>query len=433
MKQKLKPILLAALGLLFVLCAVSLFVSNLPAPYAVSGMIVAVFSLQSLIPGPAGFILTGFATLFGVVALSEAGESARVGIGVFILTMWAGSFLLHVLSERWARIGRDRRRSVDNALRRRRELQQEMDYYEGRLRDLRRHAEKRRGLSSAARELGSLLDPVAIQQALIARARSLFPERPVVVSYGQTPDAVERFVIQRRQPLLVPSGTFKGTPLLAAPITAQKSVAGVLRVGGAPGEPFGREDLRMAEILAGLASLALDNSLLFERIQDEALRDGLTGLLTHRAFQDVLEAGILEASRYNQSLSLILTDVDHFKSVNDAYGHQAGDQVLQGFAHVFARNVRDVDTVSRYGGEEFIAMLIQTDHRSAIETADQIRRDLEAQPFEGNGRELRITGSFGVATFPQDATTAQQLIRIADQRLYQAKNAGRNRVEGRAA
>ncbi|OVE78181.1 hypothetical protein BVX98_01210, partial [bacterium F11] len=234
-------------------------------------------------------------------------------------------------------------------------------------------------------------------------------------------------------PILVPGDLFKGDPLMAVPISAQHTVAGILRVGGKPGKPFAREELRLLDILGSLASLALDNSVLFNQVQDSALRDGLTGLLTHRAFQESLESAILESSRYNQPLSLILTDVDHFKSINDNYGHQAGDEILQGFAHILARNVREVDVVARYGGEEFVLILLQTNHRDAMEIAEHLRLDLEAQRFEVGGKVINMTGSFGVATFPDDSTSSQQLIRQADQRLYAAKQAGRNQVRGKVA
>jgi diguanylate cyclase (GGDEF)-like protein len=282
--------------------------------------------------------------------------------------------------------------------------------------------------------LGSLLDPAIIQQKLVSAAAQLFPGQPVAISYGQTPDPVDAYVVQRRQPVLVPSDTMKGVPTLAAPVCAQQSVVGVLRVGGvASPQVYSRDDLRLLEILANLASLAMDNCVLFNNVQQSALRDNLTGLLTHRAFDDQLEQAVLEASRYNQPLSLILADIDHFKSVNDTYGHQAGDAVLQGFAHVMDRNTRPVDVIARYGGEEFVVLLLQTTHAEAVQLAEKIRRDMSEQVFEAGGRPLAITGSFGVATFPEDATSQQQLFRQADQRMYKAKAGGRNQVKSRLA
>lgn len=310
-------------------------------------------------------------------------------------------------------------------------LKQDIAFYEERKNELARNAVKRRQLMGAARDLGAALDPQSIQEKLLSIAGALFPGRRVHLAYGQDFDAYDSHVLAKRQPLLVPSEGFKGNPLIAAPVIMQKSVIGVLRVGGDAGALYSREDLRVLDILSGLASMALDNAVLFGQVQETALRDGLTGLLTHRAFQNHLDAAILEASRYGQPLSVILSDVDHFKKVNDTYGHQAGDQILQGFAHVLDRNVRDVDIVARYGGEEFIILLIQTDHAQAMETAERIRADLAAQEFELTGKNISITSSFGVSTFPQDATSAQQLVRQADQRLYRAKEAGRNRVKGR--
>jgi diguanylate cyclase (GGDEF)-like protein len=313
-------------------------------------------------------------------------------------------------------------------------LQSDSAFYEERLTSLSSRATQRRLLSEAARALGSMLDPSVIQQKLVSAATQLFPGQQVTISYGQTPDAVDAYVIQRRQPVLVPSEVMEGVPTLAAPVSAQQAVVGVLKVGGAASsKTYTRDDLRLLEILANLASLAMDNCMLFHSVQQNALRDNLTGLLTHRAFDDQMEQAILEASRYTQPLSLILADIDHFKSVNDTYGHQAGDAVLQGFAHVLDRNTRPVDIIARYGGEEFVIVLLQTPHAEAVQIAEKIRRDMSEQAFDVGGRTLAITGSFGVATFPDDATSQQQLFRQADQRMYKAKSGGRNQVRSRAS
>lgn len=314
-------------------------------------------------------------------------------------------------------------------------LNQEISFYEEKKSSLAKRAGQRRMLSEAARGLGSLLDPAAIQEKLRQIAALLFPSQTIGISYGQEPDAIDSYVVQRRQPLLIPSDAMKGPPMMAVPISAQQSVVGVLRVGDkspATGKTgYTREDLRLLEILANLASLAMDNCVLMNNVQQTALRDNLTGLLTNRAFQDELESAVLEASRYNQPLSLVLVDVDHFKSINDTHGHQAGDTVLQGLAHVMDRNVRPVDVIARYGGEEFAILFRQTTHVEAVHIAEQIRRDLKEQVFDVNIKKISITGSFGVATFPEDATSSQQLFRQADQRLYKAKHGGRNQVQSR--
>lgn len=277
-------------------------------------------------------------------------------------------------------------------------------------------------MARVAHQLGSLLDPQEIQKKLITAAQTLFPQHPVTLSYGQSHNAVDTHVIGKRQ-------SFFAAENMAVPVFAQRQVVGILRIDGFD-HAFGRDELRTLENLANLASLAFDNSLLFSQVQQTALRDGLTGLITHRALQDQLETQILEASRYHQPVSVILADVDHFKKVNDTYGHQAGDQILQGFAHILVRHVRDIDVVARYGGEEFVILLLQTGCADAVRIAEAIREDLQAQSFVAGRHVIQITGSFGVATFPEDATSAQQLLREADQRLYKCKRGGRNQVKG---
>ena len=348
----------------------------------------------------------------------------------------AAVIIVAVFHHKQTALLRHRDSVADESAKESRVLNQEIAFYEDKKTVLTQRAGQRRLLSEAARGLGSVLDPTAIQQKLIEIAQLIFPSQPVTISYGQKPDAVDTFVVERRQPLLVPSDMMKGVPQMAVPICAQQAVVGVLRVGGNASPPAGgftRDDLRLLEILSSLASLAMDNCALFHQVQQTALRDHLTGLLTHRAFQDQLEQSVLEASRYNQPLSIILVDVDHFKSINDTHGHQAGDLVLQGLAHVMDQGVRPVDIIARYGGEEFAVLLLQTTHRAATSVAEQIRRALAEQVFEVSGKTIRITASFGVATFPEDATSGQQLFRQADQRLYKAKSSGRNQVQAKAA
>lgn len=311
-------------------------------------------------------------------------------------------------------------------------IKQEIAFYTKQKADLEQRAHQRRLLSSVARELGSLLDPALVQEKLIEATRALFPEQPVSISLGQTADPIDSYIFKRRQPVLVPSELFKGQPLMAVPISVQRQVAGILKVGaGNPSAPYTREDMRLLDVLGNLASLAMDNCILFNQVRDNALRDHLTGLYTHKSFQDQMEAAVLEASRYRQPLSFILVDVDHFKSINDTYGHQAGDEILQGVAHVLHRNVREIDILARYGGEEFGILLLQTPHDKAMALAEQARADLAEQGFDLGGKVISVTASFGVSTFPEDATSGQQLIREADQRLYKAKGAGRNQVKGK--
>lgn len=428
MRQKRNHILAGLITVFFVAVTAALF---FPSPYILplyAVYLLLIFAAQFSGFGAGAFMMVGLSTLLGVFCMSRVPTEQIFAISSLLVALYSGSFLLYWHQEKLSSRRRRFSEEIDEAARETQSYMGEISFYEGRLRELSENGEKRRRLSSAAHELGALLDPAEIQKKLIEVARTLFPSRPVALSYGQQNNPIDNMVIQRRAPVIVPDGPIKGNPLLAVPIFAQQGVAGILRVGGDAGNVFTRDDFRLLEILASLASLSLDNSILFSQVQDTALRDGLTGLITHKAFQEHLEEQILEASRYKQPLSIILADVDHFKKVNDTHGHQAGDQILQGFAHVLVRNVRDVDVVSRYGGEEFVILLLQTPEKEAHAIAEAIRADLAAQSFDVGHKSISVTASFGVATFPTDATSGQQLMRKTDERLYRAKQAGRNRV-----
>ena len=425
MRSKLKPVLLGTFGLAYAGIAVLLFLPNTNVPAVFAFFLFVVSAIELTGEAPVAFVLTAVATALGVFGLRRLPEHDVLWMAGVILTLWLGALVIQMHLQRLRANERREKGAQEEAAEQSQSIRREIDFYEKRKLELAARAAQRHQLSSAARDLSSAFDAEHIQAKLLESAGRLFPGRPLRLSNGQDFDAIDAQVVQKKQPLHAPN-------LLAAPIFMQKNVVGVIRVGGESGAAFTKDDLRLLDILAGLASMALDNMLLFSQVQETALRDGLTGLLTIRAFQDQLQSAVLEASRYGQPMSIILADVDHFKSVNDTYGHQAGDQILQGFAHVLDRNVRPgVDIVARYGGEEFIVLLLQTPHDEAVQIAERIRQDLAAIEFEGPSRTLSITSSFGVASFPDDATSGQQLVRQADQRLYRAKEAGRNRVQGR--
>lgn len=380
------------------------------------------------------FCLAAGLSLFQVFMRLRSSHPYFLPLISSIIFLWVGVIVLFALVQSARERQTHNSREHDEVLKQIRFLNQEIEFYEKRRQELSFRATQRNQLSSAARELGSLLDPAKIQDKLFQTAQHLFPGRFVQITAGQDPDGVDQWVMERRQLLNVPNGVFKGPPLLAVPIYSQGLPVGVIRVGGeASGAAFGRDDGRLLEILAGFASSALDNTTLFARVQENALRDNLTGLWSHKVFQDQLESEILEASRFRKKISIILADVDHFKMINDTHGHQAGDQVLKNFSAVLTHQVRDIDFVARYGGEEFVILLLETDAQEAFKVAENIRHTIENSKVAGGTRLIAVTSSFGVATFPDDATSAQQLIRKADERLYQAKHAGRNRVMGRSA
>ena len=192
--------------------------------------------------------------------------------------------------------------------------------------------------------------------------------------------------------------------------------------------PFLREAV---ELVVASAGQVLSRIGARRELENLATRDGLTGLINHRTFQAGLRREILRARRTGQGLAFLLTDIDHFKAVNDTHGHPAGDAVLRHVAEVVRAQVReDLDIAARYGGEEFGCVLIGVDAERAMETAERIRTAVESSPADiGTATGLSVTLSIGVSIFPQDAKEPQELIDRADQALYRAKNSGRNRVE----
>jgi diguanylate cyclase (GGDEF)-like protein len=157
--------------------------------------------------------------------------------------------------------------------------------------------------------------------------------------------------------------------------------------------------------------------------------DDMTGIHNHRHFVDTLRNEMKRSLRYQQPLSLLLMDVDHFKRVNDTHGHLVGDDILRGLAQRLKDSVRTIDVVARYGGEEFVVMAPQTDLRQAETFADRLRRSIADRTFQSDGKELVVSVSIGVSEALMDrASTEDDLIRVADGRLYRAKEGGRNRV-----
>lgn len=192
---------------------------------------------------------------------------------------------------------------------------------------------------------------------------------------------------------------------------------------------FDAEMLVECRYLSNALSAHINEIRLKMSLEAQAETDGLTGLYNHRIFQERLEYAMAVAGRYGQPMALLLFDIDHFKKFNDTYGHQVGDLVLRELAAVIRSQLRKPDIPARYGGEEFTIILPETPRQGAIELAERLRSVVEKHPFPHPGGDpLSVTVSIGVAAFP-DYTEKQKLIEAADQALYRAKEAGRNRVE----
>lgn len=194
---------------------------------------------------------------------------------------------------------------------------------------------------------------------------------------------------------------------------------------------FTDEERELFAYLAGQAAVSIENVELHDTISRQAVTDELTGLVNVRRFQEQLDAEIERSDRFGSPLSLVMIDIDNFKSVNDTYGHQQGDLVLIEVARTLRRLSRDVDVPARYGGEEMAVILPQTDLTGAEQQAERMRAALEAMEIkrlDGRGL-LPVTASFGVSSYPTQAREKDALIAAADAALYRAKRGGKNRVE----
>lgn len=166
-----------------------------------------------------------------------------------------------------------------------------------------------------------------------------------------------------------------------------------------------------------------------ERAEALARSDELTGLNNRRAFFDDGEQVLNQAKRYSHPFSLIMLDVDHFKQVNDSYGHAAGDDVLETLADILRKQAREVDILGRLGGEEFALILPETALPDALAMAERLRTEIASTPVKNTKSDIHITASFGIATLTPQHTSLENLINEADDALYGAKKNGRNRVE----
>ncbi|HEY0819675.1 MAG TPA: diguanylate cyclase [Rhizobacter sp.] len=172
---------------------------------------------------------------------------------------------------------------------------------------------------------------------------------------------------------------------------------------------------------------------LHAQMHEQSIRDELTGVYTRRHFVDVAQREMDRVREEGGALSLVMIDLDHFKTINDAHGHLVGDVALKAVGTMLVATTRSEDLACRLGGEEFAVLMIDTDHDTAIARAETWRATLAATSVLADGIVLRLTASFGVATFPSQAGSLSDLLRLADHRMYNAKALGRDRVAGEAA
>jgi diguanylate cyclase (GGDEF)-like protein len=254
---------------------------------------------------------------------------------------------------------------------------------------------------------------------------------------GNNPNTV---VVETGKPYLLPEigdvyREFKKPPhdhihsWLGVPLIVQDKVIGLLAIDSVAENHFTDDDITIATTFANQVSIALENARIFKETQDQALTDPLTGVHNRRGLFDLAKADFRRSLSLGHPLSGIMIDVDHFKQINDTHGHSVGDQVLREIAKRCKKCVRGLDYVGRYGGEEFLVVLPETNINTSMMVAERLRKVIADKPIiVGEDFELHVTASLGVAQRDENTTTLEMLITRADQAMYVAKHKGRNCV-----
>lgn len=323
--------------------------------------------------------------------------------------------------------------------------------------ETRRYVERLGEALRSTHDLSKLLSVVLETAVAAVQARSgavwlLAPSRvelSLKVSRGFPPEALDRRtrvgeglagdVAQTRRPVLIPSSGALPTAapwepqeptMIAVPLESETQLIGVISLyGRTHPKPFDATDLETVRSLARQAAVGVENVLLHQEAQRLSITDGLTSLWNYRFLNMRLAQEIERAIRFTRSLSLLVIDIDHFKQINDRFGHQRGDAILAELANRIVSETRaQVDTVARYGGEEFVLLLPETPLEGGRVVAEKIRGSIASKPFGAEDEAISVTVSIGLACFPQHGSTAQTLLRAGDQALYEAKGRGRNVV-----
>lgn len=247
------------------------------------------------------------------------------------------------------------------------------------------------------------------------------------------------FLLNREEPLLLNDVNTHKMPLwdntekikqwravYAIPLIRKSTITGALVFASEKNDIFKSHIRTMLAIIANNASIIIENSMLYEKTEFQAITDGLTEIPNHRFFQETLSNYIEKAKELNEKISLVIVDIDFFKKINDTYGHQFGDKVLRKVASILKSSIRDDDFVARYGGEEFAIILKDCDENNAYKVAEKIRKKIQKNNWANLKQKFSVTVSMGIASFPTLANNKNDLIKAADSALYRAKESGRN-------
>lgn len=257
-------------------------------------------------------------------------------------------------------------------------------------------------------------------------------------------EGIAGWVVKSASPLIVPDARsdprfndsvdrisrFNTRSILCVPIINKSKTIGVIEmINKSDGREFDKYDLELLSKLVDQAAIALERSYLYQQMADLAITDDLTKLFNFRYLDQTLDIEIRRCQRYGSCVSLIFFDMDYFKRVNDTHGHLMGSKVLIEVAQILIINLRDIDIIARYGGDEFVIVLPETDVTTTVRITKRLWKAIREHEFlKDENFGMKLTASFGIAGYPDHARTKKDLIRLADQAMYRAKNSGRDNI-----
>ncbi|MEW6555886.1 MAG: sensor domain-containing diguanylate cyclase [Elusimicrobiota bacterium] len=376
-------------------------------------------------------------SLLGLVGMSFTEGWSRILVLAEIAATWGIVWLSHLFNDRLKHQQAEDSHELSDMSTEIEKVKKELSVNKQKFEKIGQRIVQYKNLTIATKELTKITDLQKLKSKLSELVRRILNCDNVRITTflpddDKPPDIFDAWVVKKQIPLLIQNTlrdwrfdyslipkTIKS--IIAVPLYHDKSIIGIVRVDSDDENRFSQEDIGVVSILVNITEMTIENLHLLDKTKELSIIDGLTGVYVRKFLDERLQQELLRASRFKTTLALAFCDIDHFKKFNDTFGHQQGDEVLKRFANILRQHCRETDIIARYGGEEFAIILPETSKEESIKIAEQIRTSFQL-PSE------KTTVSIGLSFFSEDAIDHSQLIRKADERLYRAKETGRNKT-----